>query len=348
MSSRIRTIYLLRYYPSVRYVKQYCVPGGRRSRHALLVLVLIATFAVSVGLTVPGTGPTDDAVEPPYVRLPGLAAGTPNVSLTYNSLWNSTEQPVRSGDRIEGDHIVLYSRWTPAALVESCRIEVNATAVPTVISAENESAVVSIDTRRLGYNFTCTINMTAILTNGSVIYTVVDDVFLGNFFVPHVVVVSPNGGERWTGVNNITWIAWDNNTLEELTFDVLLSKDGGQTFETLAEEVSELWYTWNCTEYPQLDTYVVKIRVSDGIYWSEDVSDQPFTAGEVPPSTTTTTTTETTPTTATDTTTEPTTTTTTETTGTTFAGPAMFFLAAVMITASVFAIAAYYTAKQIT
>jgi len=54
---------------------------------------------------------------------------------------------------------------------------------------------------------------------------------------------------------------------------------------------------WNCSPLEKLDTYLVEVRVTDGIYFSSDRSDSTFTAGEVIHSITTTITTTTTSTT---------------------------------------------------
>ena len=123
--------------------------------------------------------------------------------------------------------------------------------------------------------------MTAWLVNGSVISEKIYNVFIGNFFKPHIRVLSPNGGEQWTGVNNVTWVAWDNNSRETLSFDVLLSADEGKSFILLASGFDTLWYSWNCSSLPILDTYMIEVRVSDGTFNSFDRSDNPFTAGEI-------------------------------------------------------------------
>jgi len=151
---------------------------------------------------------------------------------------------------------------------------------------------VEIDTRSLGNNFTCMINSTIWFHNGTTLTELVPNVFLGNFFVPVVEVVSPNGYEVWTGANDVTWNAWDLNEDEELTFEVLVSSDSGVTFQLLFAGMTETRFLWDCSTFLNLSTYVVEVRVSDGIFSSYDVSDAPFRAGEIgQPDTTTTTTT---------------------------------------------------------
>ena len=120
------------------------------------------------------------------------------------------------------------------------------------------------------------------------------NVFIGNFFVPKVTVTSPNGGEVWTGAHNITWTASDLNSAESLRFDVLISDDLGATYTVMVQGLSQTYFQWNSTGLDLLDSYVIKVRATDGIYFSDDRSDAPFTAGDVASTTTTSTTTTTT------------------------------------------------------
>jgi len=258
----------------------------------------------------------------------------PDLSLTYHSLWNQTETPVHSGDRISGDRVVLRGTWSPPGTVVESRIDVNATALPRSVSNQSLSSSVWIDTRGLGNNATCIITVFGQQTNGSMINQTFSNVFIGNFFVPHVRVLSPNGGEHWTGVNNITWFGWDNNTDEQLTYEVLFSSDSGTSFQLLATHLSSTWYQWDCTGFLNLSTYMVEVRVTDGIYVSFDRSDGTFTAGNISITTTSTTTT--------------TTTTTTNTTTTTIDNSVIisFFISAAMISSAVMALIVYYLAKR--
>jgi hypothetical protein len=259
----------------------------------------------------------------------------PDVSLTYHSLWNQTETPVHSGDRISGDRVVLRGTWSPLGTVVQSRIDVNATAIPRSISNQSPSSSVWIDTRGLGNNATCIITVFALLLNESTINQTFSNVFIGNFFVPHVIVLFPNGGEHWTGVNNVTWFGWDNNTDEPLTYEALLSSDSGISFQLLATHLSSTWYQWDCTGFLNLSTYMIEVRVTDGIYVSFDRSDGTFTAGNIPTTTTSTTTT--------------TTTTTTNTTTTTTVDNRFivgFFISAAIVSSAVMALIVYYAAKR--
>lgn len=219
------------------------------------------------------------------------SAEVPVLSLTYHSRLDATPKSVASGDRISGDHIILNATWTPAANANGARIVVNASAIPNTISANSTTNSVEIDTRSLGNNATCLINVTTWLTNGTAIYNLFTSIFIGNFFTPYVQVISPNGGETWPGSHNITWIAWDSNSDDSLTYEVLLSADDGKSFQLLAAFVEDTWLAWDFSSFETHSSYIIQVRAFDGIYTSFDVSDGNFTAGSIAPTTTNPTTT---------------------------------------------------------
>jgi hypothetical protein len=223
------------------------------------------------------------------------SAETPDFNLSYTSRTNLIATPVESGDTIGGDHVILKAEWTPA-LINRSRLEIFAPAIPILLTLEEDEASLEIDTRALGNNATCTITSTAWLTNGSIMTSEFTDVYIGNYFVPKVKVLSPNGGESWTGIHNITWSVFDSNADDTFLFDVFYSSNSGQSFETLVTSTNLTWFEWDSTGLNQTDTYIVQIRVTDGIYFSTDRSDETFTAGTII-ATTTTTTPTTTPTT---------------------------------------------------
>jgi hypothetical protein len=242
------------------------------------------------------------AIEPAQT-LDHISADNIVLNLTYYSYWNETMTPLESGDHLVGDHIILNATFTPQSIVNITRIEVNATAIPSAIFVEANDTTVEIDTRRLGNNATCTVNVTAWLFNGTVISHNISDVFIGNFFEPQIELITPNGGEVLTDPWNVTWTAYDNNTDETLEFEVLVSADGGVTFQLLSAGITESWYVWDSAGFLNQSTYVIEVRVTDGIYTTWDRSDEPFTAGSILPTTTTTpppSTTATAPTTATN------------------------------------------------
>ena len=214
------------------------------------------------------------------------SAETPSLNLSYTTRTYLIDTPVKSGDAIAGDHVTLKAAWTPT-LVNTTRLEIHAPAIPAVLLVEENQSTIEIDTRALGNNATCTIIATTWLANGSMISFEFTDVYIGNYFVPKVTVLSPNGNETWASLHNITWTAIDKNYDDDFLYDVMYSSDSGSSFETLASTTNLTWFEWDCSSLIKTDTYIVRIRVTDGIYYSTDQSDATFTAGTVVTSTTT-------------------------------------------------------------
>lgn len=255
------------------------------------------------------------------------SAETPTLNLSYTSRTSLIDTPVKSGTVIAGDHVTLKAEWTPT-LVNISRLEVHAPAIPAVLSVEENQSTLEIDTRALGNNATCIIIATTWLANGSMLSFEFTDVYIGNYFVPKVTVLSPNGNENWTSVHNITWIASDRNLDDEFLYDVLYSSDSGSSFETLVSATNLTWFEWDCSGLNKMDTYIVRVRVTDGIYYSTDRSDSMFTAGTV----------------VTTTPTSPTTTPTTTTPG--LEPRIIAFVAILLFSSGVMALVVYYAAKK--
>jgi hypothetical protein len=223
------------------------------------------------------------------------SAETPFLKLTYTTRTNLTAAPIESGDSIAGDHLTLKAEWTSSDVNKS-RLEVDAPAIPALLSIEANQTTLEIDTRALGNNATCTIRSTAWLRNGSVLFSELTDVYIGNYFVPKVIVLTPNGNETWVDVHNITWVGYDSNIDDTLLYDVFYSSNSGTSFETLVSSTNLTWFEWDCTNLVNTDTYLIEVRVTDGIYFSSDRSDNMFTAGTIVTSTPTPTSPPTTPT----------------------------------------------------
>jgi len=94
---------------------------------------------------------------------------------------------------------------------------------------------------------------------------------------PTVTVLSPNGGEIWDGAGpyTITWHAEDADG-DPLVARVLYSDDGGESWEPLAVNVLSEHYEIDASDLPGSDNALVKIKVSDGINTTSDVSNASF------------------------------------------------------------------------
>lgn len=287
----------------------------------ILALLIFLVLPVSVSIN-PALDTKSDYRPLEFVSL----AGAPRLTLTYHTLSDTTEKPVTSDSLIAGDHVILTAVWN-GSLLDRTRLEVSAPAIPATLEHDTDTNTTVIDTRYLGNNGTCTINASAWLTNGTCFLQTFENVYIGNFFVPTVSVISPNGNEIWTGINNITWTASDINEADLLRYDVLLSSDNGILFETLASSITTKWFEWNCSALDKLDTYLIEVRVTDSIYFSSDRSDSTFTAGETVYTTTTTTTNTTTP-------------------SITFDARLTAFVVILLVSCSAMAIVVYYAARK--
>jgi hypothetical protein len=255
-------------------------------------------------------------------------AGFTNLNLTWTSRFNLKPTPISPGDRIAGDHIIVKAEWFHVKDINWTRLVVNASAIPAIIEKETQTNKAELDTRTLGNNATCVINVTAGLMNGSILTVIFHDVFFGNFFKPNIVVLSPNGGEVWTGVENITWQAWDLNEEEDLTYEVQLYSDSEQSTQLLSSKLTQTWLEWDFSNLVNLSTYKVIVHATDGIYTSTDFSDDFFTAGLIYPTTSTITGT------------------TTSTTTTKYDIRVVGFLIALIASSIFIALIAYYKAKE--
>jgi len=94
---------------------------------------------------------------------------------------------------------------------------------------------------------------------------------------PSVTVIAPNGGESWpvSGTQVISWMASDADH-DPLFFLVQYSYDGGQTWETLASDVTEDHLEVDAALLPGSDQARVRVLASDGINTSADQSDDSF------------------------------------------------------------------------
>ena len=84
--------------------------------------------------------------------------------------------------------------------------------------------------------------------------------------VPVVAVLSPVAeGEVVSGIFIITWTATDPDGSSDqlLLIDILLSADGGETWEMIVEGLVGGSYAWDTTTLPNGDTYQLKVAATD-------------------------------------------------------------------------------------
>ncbi len=99
--------------------------------------------------------------------------------------------------------------------------------------------------------------------------------WLGENRAPVVQVDNPNGGEKLTGDQLITWDATDGNS-DSMTFSVHYSPNGGGSWTALAMGLSSASYLWHTSLFDDGDDYLIRVSASDGELIGLDTSDAVF------------------------------------------------------------------------
>ena len=102
---------------------------------------------------------------------------------------------------------------------------------------------------------------------------------------PTVQVLSPNGGENWSGGQMVKLTAADLDG-DPLNFAVLYSRDGGAAWTPLTAGLTATSFTFDTAALAGGSQCLVKVRASDGFHTAEDVSDGFFTVPRRPPTAT--------------------------------------------------------------
>lgn len=92
---------------------------------------------------------------------------------------------------------------------------------------------------------------------------------------PQVTLLSPNGGETWSGQHTITWLAADADN-DPLTVTVDYSTDGGQAWTPLNTGLTATSLDVNFDTVPGSDNALVRVSASDGMNTTAAVSANSF------------------------------------------------------------------------
>ncbi len=99
---------------------------------------------------------------------------------------------------------------------------------------------------------------------------------------PEVALATPNGGEFLAETYHVAWNASDADG-DPLTYDLLYSKDGGQSWAALAVNLTTNSYDWNTAKAPGTTNGLIRVLASDGVNTSQDDSDAVFTVAAKSP-----------------------------------------------------------------
>ena len=93
---------------------------------------------------------------------------------------------------------------------------------------------------------------------------------------PTITLTSPSGGETWSGEQDITWTATDDDD-DTLTIDIYYNSDGGETWNLIAEdEPNDASYPWDTTSVDDGSHYRLKVVADDGTIAAHYISDSDF------------------------------------------------------------------------
>jgi hypothetical protein len=100
---------------------------------------------------------------------------------------------------------------------------------------------------------------------------------------PQVTITSPNGGETLQG--EAVTVRWQANDADgdPLTFSVLYSANGGQSWQTLAVWLTGGSHQVNLADLPGSDRALFRVIATDGVNTGADDSDAVFSAPNKPP-----------------------------------------------------------------
>ncbi|MBN1422422.1 MAG: hypothetical protein JXP34_26840, partial [Planctomycetes bacterium] len=110
---------------------------------------------------------------------------------------------------------------------------------------------------------------------------VLDAVFVSSN-APEVSLISPNGGERWSGVHPVIWEAGDADR-DPLRFDVYYTPDGGRRWIPVASGIEGDSIEVDSTILPGGSGARIRVIATDGFHTVQDESDETFWVASKPP-----------------------------------------------------------------
>lgn len=150
------------------------------------------------------------------------------------------------------------------------------------VIAVSPGRTITYDTYLLGANTTRDIQVVAVTKDGTEYTGDWDDVTFNNYFAPDVTVISPNGGEVWTGIEMISWSTISLNADADITYEISISSDAGLSYMLFASGATTPSLSWDTSVWQFSETYRVKIEALDRGMSGEDESDAVFSAGGLP------------------------------------------------------------------
>ncbi|MGY5853075.1 MAG: ABC transporter substrate-binding protein, partial [Candidatus Thorarchaeota archaeon] len=199
-----------------------------------------------------------------------------NNILEYNMYYNTEPEELEFIADRDGALTVACFDWDRQS--GNWTLIVNTTEV---ISQTNDGNWITYDTYEFGENETYDIRVYGY--NSSDVYFEENYISLtfNNFFAPHINLLSPVGGEVWTGIHNITWSTISRNRNHEFNHEVFISNDAGASYQLYAAGFDVRNTTWDTDIWQYTDQFMVKVRAIDREMVDETNSNSTLTAGSV-------------------------------------------------------------------
>jgi hypothetical protein len=94
---------------------------------------------------------------------------------------------------------------------------------------------------------------------------------------PAVTLLEPNGGERWyRGASKLVHWSGQDPDGDSLSYGLWISNDSGLTWSPLTIDLTTTEFKLETALLQPGDSYLIKVRATDGVQTAEDVSDQVF------------------------------------------------------------------------
>ncbi len=148
-----------------------------------------------------------------------------------------------------------------------------------IVSVENEGSWVTFDTYEFEKNVTVALRVSGYNETEHYFETEYDSIRFNNFFAPVVDLISPWGGEIVSGIKLILWEATSRNINHDFTHEILISNDGGQSYQLFATGLvieNRVWYADN---WKFSNQYMLMVRTYDRGMVGIDVTNTTFSAG---------------------------------------------------------------------
>ncbi len=198
--------------------------------------------------------------------------------------WTSYENPIPSP--LVNDTVILGNRISlnitsndpvvPELEISNITVQLNETGNLHNITSLTDSMTLLLPW--LNHNYTAHILISAKTINGTIIGLSFQNITIHNTFAPIISEVLMIGEGV---VKNITWVVSDFNIDDTLSFDVLLSTDGGTTFQLIASNLSDTTYLWDSTGFAYTD-YIALVRAKDSVGLQDDLESDVWTHTYIP------------------------------------------------------------------